>query len=39
MLAARDGIRWHLIEQGAGNYDFASALPMLSEAISVQPPW
>jgi beta-glucosidase/6-phospho-beta-glucosidase/beta-galactosidase len=30
--AARDGIRWHLIEKSAGSYDFSSALPMLRAA-------
>jgi len=32
MLAARDGIRWHLIEKGACYYDFSSVLPMLKAA-------
>ena len=30
--AARDGIRWHLIERSRGLYDFSSALPMLRAA-------
>ncbi len=30
--AARDGIRWHLIEQSPGRYDFSSATPMLDAA-------
>jgi hypothetical protein len=29
---ARDGIRWHLIEQTPGQYDFSSALPMVRAA-------
>ncbi len=29
---ARDGLRWHLIEQSPGVYDFASVLPMLRAA-------
>ena len=32
MRAARDGFRWHLIEQQAGVYDWASALPMIRAA-------
>jgi beta-glucosidase/6-phospho-beta-glucosidase/beta-galactosidase len=28
----RDGIRWHLIEQAPGRYDFSSALPMVRAA-------
>jgi hypothetical protein len=28
----RDGIRWHLIEQHPGKYDFSSLLPMLRAA-------
>jgi beta-glucosidase/6-phospho-beta-glucosidase/beta-galactosidase len=31
MLAARDGLRWHLIDRG-GNYDWSSWLPMLDAA-------
>ena len=30
--AARDGIRWHLIEKSDSSYDFSSALPMLRAA-------
>lgn len=30
--AARDGLRWHLIEQRPGNYDWSSFLPMLHAA-------
>ena len=30
--AARDGLRWHLIESSAGRYDFSSALGMLKAA-------
>src|SRR3954471_16015291 len=29
---ARDGLRWHLIEQRAGQYDFSSFLPMFKAA-------
>jgi beta-glucosidase/6-phospho-beta-glucosidase/beta-galactosidase len=29
---ARDGFRWHLIEQAPGRYDWSSALPMLRAA-------
>jgi hypothetical protein len=32
MRTARDGLRWHLIEQTPGVYDFASVLPMLAAA-------
>jgi hypothetical protein len=28
----RDGIRWHLIEQSAGRYDFSSLTPMIEAA-------
>jgi beta-glucosidase/6-phospho-beta-glucosidase/beta-galactosidase len=28
----RDGLRWHLIEQSPGRYDFSSVLPMLRAA-------
>ncbi|WP_245615369.1 beta-glucosidase [Muricoccus aerilatus] len=40
--AARDGLRWHLIEGGAaGNYDWSSVLPMLraAEAEGIQVLW
>jgi hypothetical protein len=30
--AAREGIRWHLIEHRPGQYDFSSVLPVLSAA-------
>lgn len=30
--AARDGLRWHLIEQVPGHYDWSSFLPMLEAA-------
>jgi beta-glucosidase/6-phospho-beta-glucosidase/beta-galactosidase len=30
--AARDGLRWHLIETSAGRYDWSSFLPMLRAA-------
>ena len=32
LLAARDGVRWHLCEPGPGRFDFASALPALHAA-------
>lgn len=32
MGAARDGLRWHLIEQKPGRYDWSSFLPMLRAA-------
>lgn len=32
MHAAREGIRWHLIESVAGQYDFSSVLPMVRSA-------
>jgi len=32
LLAARDGIRWHLVEPEPGRFDFASALPTLRAA-------
>lgn len=32
LACARAGIRWHLIEQAPGQYDFASVLPMLRAA-------
>ena len=35
ILAARDGIRWHLIEAEPGRYDFSSLLPMLRAARNV----
>jgi hypothetical protein len=41
LRTVRDGVRWHLIERGAGRYDFSSFLPMLSasRAARVQPIW
>ena len=30
--AARDGLRWHLIERAEGRYDFSSATPMFAAA-------
>jgi len=30
--SARDGIRWHLIDRGSGQYDFSSFVPMLEAA-------
>ena len=37
----RDGLRWHLIEKGAGKYDWSSWLPMLeaAEEAGVQVIW
>jgi hypothetical protein len=32
IYAARDGLRWHLIESAPGAYDFSSLLPMLRAA-------
>ena len=32
MGAARDGIRWHLIEPSPGRYDFSSVLPLVRAA-------
>jgi len=32
MCAAREGLRWHLIESSPGNYDFSSVLGMLRAA-------
>ena len=41
ILAARDGIRWHLIEELPSRYDFSSALPTLRAArdAGVQVVW
>jgi beta-glucosidase/6-phospho-beta-glucosidase/beta-galactosidase len=41
MRTARDGIRWHLIEQTPGRYDFSSVIPMLAaaRATGVQVIW
>jgi hypothetical protein len=32
IAAARDGVRWHLVERAAGRYDFSSLLPMVRAA-------
>lgn len=32
LLTVREGIRWHLIEQQPGKYDFSSVLPMIRTA-------
>lgn len=32
MRTARDGVRWHLIDRGSGQYDFSSLIPMLEAA-------
>ena len=32
LRAAREGLRWHLIEQAPGRYDWSSALPMFEAA-------
>jgi beta-glucosidase/6-phospho-beta-glucosidase/beta-galactosidase len=32
VATARDGLRWHLIEQSPGHYDFSSAIGMLKAA-------
>ncbi len=40
--AARDGVRWHLVERGApGHYDWSPVLPMLrvAEAAGTQVAW
>jgi hypothetical protein len=39
--AARDGLRWHLIERAAGHYDWSSFLPMLraADAEGLQVVW
>lgn len=36
ITTARDGIRWHLIEQRPGKYDFSSALEMIRTARETQ---
>lgn len=36
MRTVRDGLRWHLIEQTPGVYDFSSVLPMLDAAREAQ---
>jgi len=32
LRVAREGLRWHLVEQSPGHYDFSSALPILRAA-------
>ncbi len=42
ITAARDGVRWHLVEAGApGRYDWSAVLPLLraAEAAGVQVSW
>jgi hypothetical protein len=41
IAAARDGLRWHLIETRPGRYDWSSALPMLqaAETAGMQVVW
>lgn len=41
MRTAREGIRWHLVEQRPGRYDFASVRPILqaAEATDTQVIW
>jgi hypothetical protein len=41
LQTVRDGLRWHLIEQQAGRYDFSSFLPMVeaSERVGAQVIW
>ena len=41
LLSIRDGLRWHLIEQAPGRYDWSSWLPMLESAAEagVQVMW
>jgi beta-glucosidase/6-phospho-beta-glucosidase/beta-galactosidase len=34
--AARDGLRWHLIEANPGDYDFSSAAPMLRASLETR---
>ncbi|HYX26977.1 MAG TPA: hypothetical protein VE863_00315 [Pyrinomonadaceae bacterium] len=38
---AREGLRWHLIEQSPGNYDWSSLLPMLhaGQSLGIQIIW
>ena len=35
ILAAREGIRWHLIEKSPGQYDFTSVMPMVRNAAEL----
>jgi hypothetical protein len=41
ILVAREGLRWHLIEKRAHDYDFSSALPMIrhSRDLGIQVLW
>lgn len=41
ILTAREGLRWHLIEREPGQYDFASALPIIHAAqrLGIQIIW
>jgi glycosyltransferase involved in cell wall biosynthesis len=41
LLTCRDGVRWHLIEQRPGRYDFSSLRPMLRAArrVGIQVIW
>lgn len=41
LMAARDGVRWHLIERRRGHYDWSSLLPQLhaARAAGVQVIW
>lgn len=41
ITTVRDGLRWHLVEQSAGLYDWSSFLPQLraAQAVGVQPVW
>ena len=41
IATARDGVRWHLIEQRPGHYDWSSVLPMLraARATGIQIIW
>ena len=34
--AARDGLRWHLVEANPGTYDFSSVLPMMRAALETR---
>lgn len=36
MKAARDGVRWHLVEAVAGRYDWSSVLPQIRAARATQ---
>lgn len=41
ITSARDGVRWHLVEQSPGQYDWSSFLPMLraADAAGVSVAW